>query len=109
MNFVHRRVITEHLDPPKTSGLWLVVEHFYGLKQILTAISLQGHICVLEENLGHFTLIVEKQLLNHLSVGSIFLHNLGTFVTLIEPYLIIIMSVRLERIYPCLLTYYNLI
>ena len=30
---MHRRVITEHFDPPKTSGLWLVVEHFYGLKQ----------------------------------------------------------------------------
>ena len=52
---MHRRVITEHFDPPKTSGLWLVVKHFYGLKPILTANSLhsiqQGHICVLEREL----------------------------------------------------------
>ena len=53
---MHRRVITEHFDPPKTSGLWLVVEHFYGLKQILTTDSLhsiqQGHMCVLERKFG---------------------------------------------------------
>ena len=52
INFVHRRIITEHFDPPKTRSLWLVVKHFYGLKQILMANSLyniqQGHICVLE-------------------------------------------------------------
>ena len=59
----------------------------------------------LNENLGHLTLIVEKQHLNYLSVGSISLHNLGTFVTFVEPYLIILMQVRLERIYPYLLTY----
>ena len=49
---MHRCVITEHFDPPKNSGLWLVVEHFYGLKHVLTADSLhriqQGHSCVLE-------------------------------------------------------------
>ena len=49
---MHRGVITKHFDPPKTSGLWLVVEHFYCLKEILTANSVhyiqQGHICVLE-------------------------------------------------------------
>ena len=48
---MHRYVITEHFDPLKTIGLWLVVEHFYGLKQFFTAKSLhsiqQGHICVL--------------------------------------------------------------
>ena len=53
---MHRRVITEHFDPPISSGLWSVVEHFYGLKQILAANSLysiqQGHICVLERNFG---------------------------------------------------------
>ena len=53
---MHRSVITEHFDTPKTSGYWLVVEHFYGLKKILRAISLhsiqQGHICVLERELG---------------------------------------------------------
>ena len=52
INFVHKRVITEHFDPPITGGLWLVIEHFYGLKPILAANSLhsiqQGHICVLE-------------------------------------------------------------
>ena len=63
----------------------------------------------LDENLDHLTLIVEKQRLNYLSVGSIFVHNLGTSVTFVEPYLIILMSVRLKRIYPCLLTYYDLI
>ena len=55
------------------------------------------------ENLGHLTLIAEKkQHLNYLSVGSISLHNLETFVIFVEPYLIILMSVRLESIYPCL-------
>ena len=53
---MHRRVITEYFDTPKTSGLWLVIEHFYGLKQVLTANSLhsiqQGHICVLEREFG---------------------------------------------------------
>ena len=62
----------------------------------------------LNENLGHLTLIVENQHLNYLSVGSISLHNLGTFVTFAEQYLIILMSERLERIYPRLLTYYDL-
>ena len=61
----------------------------------------------LDENLGHLTIIAEKQHLNYLPVGSISLHNLETFVTFVEPYLIILMSVRLERIYPCLLTYYD--
>ena len=55
---MYRRVITEHFDPPKTSGLWLVVEHFSGLKKILVANSLhsiqQGHICVLEREFGPF-------------------------------------------------------
>ena len=50
------RVITEHFDQPKTSGLWLVIEHFHGRKQILTANSIhsihQGHICVLEREFG---------------------------------------------------------
>ena len=63
----------------------------------------------LNENLGRLILIVENQHLNYLSVGSISLHNLGTFVIFVEPYLIILMSVRLERIYPCLLTYYKFI
>ena len=63
----------------------------------------------LNENLGHLTLMVEKQHLNYLPAGSISLHNLGTFNTFVEPYFIILMSVRLERIYPCLLTYYDLI
>ena len=53
---MHRRVITEHFDPPKTIGLWLVVEHLYGLKHILTANSLHSiqkrHICVLEREGG---------------------------------------------------------
>ena len=53
---MYRRVITENFDTPKTSGLWLVIEHFYGLKQVLTANSLhsiqQGHICVLEREFG---------------------------------------------------------
>ena len=62
----------------------------------------------LNKNLGHLTLFVKKQHLNYLSVGSISLHNLGTFVTFVEPYWIILMSVRLERIYPCFLTYYDL-
>ena len=36
------RVITDHFDPPKTSGIWLGVEHFYGLKKTVTANSLQS-------------------------------------------------------------------
>ena len=63
----------------------------------------------LNENLGHLAIVVENQHLNYFSVGSISLHNLGTFVTFAEPYLIILMSERLERIYPCLLSYYDLI
>ena len=39
---MHRRVITKNFDKPKTSGLWLVIEHFYGLKQVLTANSLHS-------------------------------------------------------------------
>ena len=31
VNFVHRRGITEQFDPPKTSGLGQVVEHFKGV------------------------------------------------------------------------------
>ena len=53
---MHMRVFTDNFDTPKTSGLWLVIEHFYGLKQVLTANSLhstqQGHICVLEREFG---------------------------------------------------------
>ena len=53
---MHRDVFIEHFDTPRNSGLWLVVEHFYGLKQVLTANSLhsiqQGHICVLEREFG---------------------------------------------------------
>ena len=63
----------------------------------------------LNENLDYLTLIIENQHLNYLSVGSISLHNLWTFVTFAEPYLIILMSERLERIYSYLLTYYDLI
>ena len=54
---MHRSVITQDFDPQKTSGLWLVVDHFYGLKQMLAANSLQGikttgtHV-FLNENLG---------------------------------------------------------
>ena len=61
----------------------------------------------LNENLGHLALIAEKQHLNYLPVSTISIHNLETFVTFDEPYLIILMSVRLERIYLCLLTYYD--
>ena len=64
---MHWRVITEHFDTPKTNGLWLVVEHFYGLKQILTANSLHTNVAFnkdafvfLNENFGHLTLILEK-------------------------------------------------
>ena len=53
---MHRRVITDNFDTPKTIGLWLVIEHFNGLKQVLTANSLhsipQGHIYVLEREFG---------------------------------------------------------
>ena len=45
---MYRCVIPQHFDPPKTSGLWLMLEHFYGHQQTLTANSLhsiqQGHI-----------------------------------------------------------------
>ena len=42
----------------------------------------------LNENLGRLTLIIETQHLNYLSVGNISLHNLGSFVNFVEPYLI---------------------
>ena len=45
---MHRRVITDNFDTPKIGGLWVVIEHFYGLQQVLTANSLysiqQEHI-----------------------------------------------------------------
>ena len=53
---MHRRVYTEQFDPPVTSDLWLVVEHFYALKHILKANSIhsiqQGHVCVLARECG---------------------------------------------------------
>ena len=61
----------------------------------------------LNENLGHLTRIFQKQHLNYLLVGGISLQYIGTLVTFVEPYLMILMSVRLERIYPCLLIYYD--
>ena len=62
---MHRRVINEHFDPPKTSGLWFVVEHFYGLKQFFLQRNLyivfnMDTFVFLNENLGHLTLIIEK-------------------------------------------------
>ena len=79
------------------------------LRQILYIAFNRDTFAFLTVNLGPLTLIVEKQHLNSLSVVSISLHNLATFVTFVEPYLMIMMSVRLERIYPCFLTYYDLI
>ena len=38
----------------------------------------------LNENFGHLTLIIEKQHLNYLSIGTISLHILGTFVTFVD-------------------------
>ena len=70
---MHRRVITEYFDTPKTSGLWLVIEHFYGLKQVLTANSLhsiqQGHICVLEREFGPLDPYFFKKTTNKLPFG----------------------------------------
>ena len=84
----------------------MVLSKFW--RQILYIAFNRDTFVFLNENLGHLTLIVENQHLKYLSVGSIFLHNLRTFVTFAEPYLIILMSERLERIYPCLLTYDDL-
>ena len=64
-------------------------------RQILYIAFKRGTFVFLNENLVHLTLIVEKQHLNYLSVGSISRHNLGTFITFVEPYLIIFMSARL--------------
>ena len=85
------RVITEYFDTPKTSGLWLVIEHFCGLKQVLTANSLhsiqQGHICVLKREFGPLDpYFFKKQHLNYLLVGGVSLQYLGTFDTFVEPY-----------------------
>ena len=53
---MHRHVFNEHFDTPENNGLWLIVEHFYGLKPILTENSLhsihQGYMCVLEQEFG---------------------------------------------------------
>ena len=43
----------------------------------------------------------------YLLVDGISLQYLGTFVNFVEPYEMILMWARLERIYPCLLTYYD--
>ena len=79
------------------------------LRRILYIAFNRDTFAFLTVNLGHLTLIVEKLHLNNLSVVSISLHNLETFVTFVEPYLITMMSVPLERIYPCLLTHYDVI
>ena len=34
---MHRHIISEQFDSSKTNGLGLVVEHFYFVKQLLTA------------------------------------------------------------------------
>ena len=57
-------------------------------RQILYIAINRDTFVFLKENLGRLTLIVETQHLNYLSIGSISLHNLGTFVTFVEPYLI---------------------
>ena len=85
----------------------MVLNKFW--RQILYTAFIWDTFVFFNENLGHLTLIVEKQNLNYLSIGRISLHNLGTSVNFVEPYLIILLSVWLERIYPCLLTYYDLI
>ena len=55
------RVITDNFDTPKTSGLRLVIEHFYGLKQvwrrILYIVFNRDTFVFLNENLGHLNLI----------------------------------------------------
>ena len=80
----------------------MVLSKFW--RQILYIAFNRDTFVFLNENLGHLTLIVENQHLNFLSFGSISLHNLGTFVTFAEPYLIILISERLERTYLYLLT-----
>ena len=61
---MYKCVITEHFDPLKTSGLLLVVEHFYGLKQFLRRnlyiAFKRDTLLFFHENLGNLTLIVEK-------------------------------------------------
>ena len=61
---MHWRVITEHFDPLKTSGLLLVVEHFMVLSKFLRRnlyITFKRDTLVFfNENLGNLTLIVEK-------------------------------------------------
>ena len=42
------------------------------------------------------TLIVEKKYLNCISVAHVSIHDEGTFVNIVEPYLIGLNSVRLE-------------
>ena len=87
------------------SSIFMVLSNFW--QQILYIAFNRDPFVFLNENSGHLILIAEKQHLNLPSVGSNSLHNLETFVTFVEPYLIILISVRLERIYPCLLTYYD--
>ena len=89
------------------SSIFMVLSKFW--RRIFYIAFNKDTFVFLNENLGHLTLIVEKQHLNYISVGSIFLHDLGTFVTFVEPYLITLMFVQLERIYPCLIKYYDLI
>ena len=48
-------------------------------------------------NLSHFDLIVEKQYFNKHLVGRISMRNLGICVTFAEPYLIFMISDRLEN------------
>ena len=87
---MHRRVITEHFDPPKTSGLWLVFELFMVLskfwRQILYMVFNRDTFVSLNENFGRLTLIIETQHLKYFSVGCISQHNLEFFLTFVESF-----------------------
>ena len=63
----------------------------------------------LNENFGRLTLIVETQHLNYLSVGCIFLHNSGIFLTFVAPHLINFDVSPTQKNMSMFLTYYDLI
>ena len=62
----------------------MVLSKFW--RQILYIAFNRDTFVILNENLGHLTLVFQKHHLNYLLVGGISLQYLGTFVTFVEPY-----------------------
>ena len=85
----------------------MVLSKFW--RQILYIVFNKDTFVSLKENFGRLTLIVETQHLNYLSVGCISLHNIGFFLSFVEPYLINFDISPSQKNMSMFLTYHDLI